>query len=450
MNDALNIVYIVLSFVVLFVAVILVITLWKPKPKTKKRQSEGRVSSGNEGQVSSSSSSVKVGGVLVRKPTTSINNTRRRNLKKIHRGLRQRSRKHRTTLQRVLKASGKKYLDMIYPLLGQCDERRRGNDYDVFQRLQFFYQDLSTPEVKEFLGSRLPVKSNASRNYRPPELDELWAPVWFPPDSFVINGYDPKRFWKGNKYSTPEQFSGEFIEVQHVPDDDQDFYTVFGTWFYVTRGTGVWLQAGPKILTAQNKLFALRDLGLSTWEIANLFVNTQFMINDILPPPSLLQVAEQFNMKGSTPAEKIANLLEYYFKALQLLLDAPPDFELSEQEWEKLYLMDRMNNSADFDETINILARTQGYSSVQFVIQANDNGGWAQELVYVHQEMFLGTDENRMRTLLKKLWIANPLNLHQREQCLFKNDDKYGCLSCRQQPIVWCYCNSLKPTPSQS
>jgi hypothetical protein len=277
----------------------------------------------------------------------------------------------------------------------------------------------------------------------------LWVPIWYPVNTFVVNGYDPTCFWKGNKYVSQSQLSGEFVEVMHVPDDDQNFYTVFGTWFYVVRGTGVWFEAGPRILTTQNKLFALRELGLSTWEMSNLFQDAQFMINDITTAPSISQLATQLGMKGESSNDQVRNLFEEYFKKMEELIRSP-HLRLDQAELAKLYLMDRMNNSADFDETTNFLARTQGYDSVQFITQANGNGGWAHELVFVNQEMFLGTDEKRMETLTNRLFIANPLDEYQRERCVFDNDDLYGCLSCMQQPVIWQFCNSSSSLPAPS
>lgn len=335
------------------------------------------------------------------------------------------------------------YIKNVYPL--------SQNPSLILNQLQFFYQDLLSNDIIERFGSNYPPVPDSARNYEPPKLNELWVPIWYPPVSFAKNGYLPEKFWKGDLLSTPDQ-RGTFFEVMHVPDDDQNFYTVFGTWFYVVKGTGVWLEAGPRSLVAHNKLDALYLLGLKLWEIANIFVDAQFMINPITNSPSLSQLASGqvtpiVSFEGSEPNEQVYNMLKFYFRTMKDLRLESYRGEITDEFLQKMYMIDRINNSADYDETINFLARTQGFDSVHLTTQANGNGGWAHELVFVMQKMFLGTDEKRMATLQNRLFIADPLNPRcSKRKCNFLNDDNYICLSCGQQTVIWNLCN-LTPVP---
>lgn len=335
------------------------------------------------------------------------------------------------------------YIKNVYPL--------SRNQSLILNQLQFYYQDLLSKDIISNFGSKYPPVPDSNRNYEPPDLNQLWVPIWYPPVAFVKNGYLPKKFWKGDINGTPDQ-RGTFFEVMHVPDDDQNFYTVFGTWFYVVRGTGVWFEAGPRSLVAHNKMEALYLLGLKLWEIANLFADAQFMINPITSSPTLGQLASGqvtpiVNFEGAELNEKVYNMLKYYFKTMKELRQESCKEEQTDQFLQKMYMIDRINNSADYDETINFLARTQGFDSVHFTTQANGNGGWTHELVFVMQKMFLGTDEKRMATLRNRLYIADPISPGcSKRKCDFTNDDNYLCLSCGQQTAIWNLCN-ITPTP---
>lgn len=344
------------------------------------------------------------------------------------------------------------YVREVYPI--------STNPELIVETLQFFYQDLISNDIIQRFGKHFPPPPDSNRNYQPPKFGELWVPIWFPENTFVINGYKPDRFWEGNLDSDESQF-GNYFEVMHVPDDDQSWYVVYGTWFYVTRGTGVWLDCGPRTLRSINKIHALKDLGLNVLEIATLFQDAEYMINVNENAPSLAQLAsgqvvQNIAYPGSSSEEQIQNMLIDYFKMMDYYrYKCDRNQPVDQQIVSKLYQLDRINNSADYDEWINLLARTQGYEAVHFTIQANGNGGWAHELVYVNQSMFLGTDEKRMATLANRLYIADPLNpIEFRERCKFVNNDAYQCLSCTQQKRVWDNCNVLvppnPPTPAPS
>lgn len=262
------------------------------------------------------------------------------------------------------------YIKNVYPL--------SQNQSLIVNQLQFYYQDLLSSDIISNFGSKYPPVPDADRNYEPPQLNQLWVPIWYPPVAFCKNGYSPHEFWKGDLNGTPDQ-RGTFFEVMHVPDDDQNFYTVFGTWFYVVRGTGVWFEAGPRSLVAHNKLEALYLLGLKLWEIANIFVDAQFMINPITNSPTLTQLASGqvtpiVNFEGDEPNEQVYNMLKFYFRTMKELREKSFRGEINDEFLQKMYMIDRINNSADYDETLNFLARTQGFDSIHFTTQANGNG----------------------------------------------------------------------------
>ena len=80
-----------------------------------------------------------------------------------------------------------------------------------------------------------------------------------------------------------------------------------------------------------------------------------------------------------------------------------------------------------------MLARALGYDTVHLTCQANGYGGWAHEMAYVHQPLFMGSDQRRLSNVADRLFIADPNEPSIRQKCKFVNNDNYTCLSCIQQ-----------------
>lgn len=99
----------------------------------------------------------------------------------------------------------------------------------------------------------------------------------------------------------------------------------------------------------------------------------------------------------------------------------------------RFYAIDRINNSFNFDQLIVELARSKGYDTVQFVTQPNGNGGWAWEIVFVNQPLFLGTDAKRMEYVAPRLYIADPCDTNIHKHCAFNYLNLYPYLYYEQQ-----------------
>lgn len=289
------------------------------------------------------------------------------------------------------------YLRKVYP--------NKGGWLPSLDSLDFFY----VPNVPKRLNSQ---KMYNEATQKVPDLYDLMHPVWTPDFTLFRNRYPSTKWWD-NK--TVSGFSDcQNIEIMHTPDDNP-YYTVFGTWFYYAKGSGVAINIG-KTLRAKNKLHALRLLGLSTQEIAMKFKDVTFMIRTDIPSSDLKSLSSQTGLSSSKIVE-IAMFPERY------------------SDHKDLYLIDRLNNSADFDETLFFLSRTQGYDTIQFTTQANGNGGWGFEILICAEKGYLQTDKERMKGVI--LLEYNPETPEASSPCSM-NTSNYKCTYCSSQGIDVC------------
>lgn len=272
-----------------------------------------------------------------------------------------------------------------------------------------------------------------------PKVGEWWVPVWFPPGARLKNEYPPNAWWRALP-SLRRRLDGRrgFLEITHVPDDLQRVYGVHGTWFYATPGSGVFLETGPA-LVADNKLDALAKLGVPWEEMGRHFAKGGYMyapgksagFSDLAAG----KVDSRVSFTGKTDEERVATL----FRFAASIATHRGQLEAKKKGWdaEVLYRIDRVQNSADFDAALTFLARKRGNDVVHFLCQANGNGGWTHELVFVREPLRsapgASVDERNLAHLADRLWIADPLDPSRRERCDFLNNDDYLCLACLQQ-----------------
>lgn len=294
------------------------------------------------------------------------------------------------------------------------------------------------PAVNESWGSR-PLNDFKQR----PEIREWWSPVWFPNEARIRNEYPPDAWWQAlpTLRARLERQRG-FLEITHVPDDLQRIYRVYGTWFYATPGSGVYLETG-RALVANNKLDALSQLGMSWHDMAAMFSKGSYMDSpnhsstfDALASGQV-NAKVKFESPNGLHVDNIAQLFEF-----AVALTTPRGRQEAKKrgmDTNAIYQVDRVQNSAVFDARLTHLARKAGYDVVHFLCQANGNGGWAHELVFVKEprrpttEVLKTVDERNLSHLADRLWIADPLDTSRRERCQFLNNDNYVCLSCLQQ-----------------
>jgi len=290
-----------------------------------------------------------------------------------------------------------KYLRKVYP--------NKGGWLPNIDSLDFFYK----PNAPKRLKSQ---KSYNESNQKVPDLYDLMQPVWTPDFTVFRNRYPSNKWWNHGAVSGFADYQN--VEIIHTPDDNP-YYTVFGSWFYYARGSGVGINVG-KTLRAKNKIHALNLLGLSTQEIATKFKDVTFMMRTDIPYSSLKALSSQTGLSSSKIVE-IATCPERY------------------SDNKDLYLIDRLNNSADFDETLFFLGRTQGYETIQFTTQANGNGGWGFEIILCAEKAYLQTDKERTEgiTILE----YNPETPAASSPCSM-NTSNYKCTYCSSQGIDVC------------
>ena len=315
----------------------------------------------------------------------------------------------------------------------------------VISSLDEYYKavyPLGTRYTPEFLLSLnffydcIPVKFNIhdpakDKNWNPPQLGIPWVPIWFGPNTFAINQYDPKQWWTNPVKDGFE--SNSVIELMHVSDDNP-IYTVYGYWAYYAKGCGVFYSIGNTLIT-RNKIHALHLLGLSIDDITSLVTTSNYMINAGQTYSKVSDLAKTLFPSSKTP---VKNLVK----------------ELVNNS--HVYLIDRINNSADWDGTIVMLAHHQGYDSVQFTTQANGNGGWACEIVFTGMKDIIKTVEKNWPSwdyMLSRMFIKNPMNdtccscgSNSADQCIFDPKLPYNSVICSQQKIKKCV--PINPAPS--
>lgn len=255
-------------------------------------------------------------------------------------------------------SSWSSYLSKIYP---------PGVQKDV-SSFNFFYMDCLPSSLASELG---PLKPDDMEVL--PKFKELWFPVWFHKGTAAINLYNPSNPLEYPLIDGIKDY--QWAEFMHT-NDTQDFYTVYGLWAYYTNGSGVSYNIG-RSLKAQTKIKSLAILGLSIEDIAGLLRTLSFLVNTNQSSQTVISFVNSRYQQFSTESEKLDALVRD-------LLFGPFDYDI-----------DRVNNTADLDGYITMLARDKGYDSVQFTMAANGHGGWAHEIVWVHfQDLVKQNEKN--------------------------------------------------------
>lgn len=284
--------------------------------------------------------------------------------------------------------------------------------------LNFYYEFI--PET--FIKSQGNIYFPSEHDWNPPEMNKLWYPIWYNggPDtgcgsSCARNLYPPNNWLD---YKNRKGFeSNTFVESLHTIDDNP-FYTVSGFWLYYAVGSGVWIDIG-RTVKAVNKIHALNLLGLDEVDIGGLIMTSEFMVNN--SPLSLKVVDLVKKLYPHIPQLKNA-CIELVKEILTFSTQQSPTQPLAGGELERMYLIDRVNNSADWDSYISMIARSQGYQSIQFTVQANGNGGWAHEIVYCGTTPLVKIVESEWggwAQIKSKITIADPMNTYSHCQCDF-------------------------------
>jgi hypothetical protein len=317
-----------------------------------------------------------------------------------------------------------KYYYQVYP---GAEDKSFSNKF--MDTLNFFYEFVP----KEYIGE---IYFPSQNDWKPPEIGQIWYPIWFQggPKSkcgstSARNLYPPNNWLNyENKFGFQDN---TLLETLHTVDDNP-YYTVFGLWTYYTKGSGVWINLG-KTVKSVNKIHALYLLGLDVNDIAGLIMSSSFMINN-----SPLELTVSDLVKRIYPSIKdLKNSCIALVREILEFTENGGNKVLEGDELERMYLIDRVNNSADWDGYITMLARSKGYQTVQFTVQANGNGGWAHEIVYVGVTPLVKARESEWHSwsqLKPKIRIADPHDLCYNKECTF-TPGKVSRVVCDSQGI---------------
>lgn len=296
------------------------------------------------------------------------------------------------------------YLKLIYPSYNNI----------CLEDLNFYYS-CYPKNILEYYGTEYISEKN---NYKPPPKDKLWTPIWFPSGALALNKYDPNKWWEYKpKYKSLNGITNSnWVEIMHTPDDNP-YYPVFGYWVYQTTGSGVFMNLG-NTLVVPNKITALYKLGFSLNEIVQIIKDTKYMIN----------IQDKYSSVNDV-SQKLYPDNDILVSLKNLIIDII--------KGSKNYLLDRVNNSADWDKIIVENANLKGYDSVQFTVQANGMGGWAHEIV------FTGISDTNLQKKVEKTWngwpwvqarLRNGLKLNN--ICTFNPNKNYQIVTCQEQKIT--------------
>jgi hypothetical protein len=314
------------------------------------------------------------------------------------------------------------YLKKVYPLLP--------NTKFDWTKLNFFYSCAPKKIVLSYFGQIKPGNPSLAL------LREPWTPVWFPDEAFAINEYDPNAWWMYyDRHGFP---SNTNIEVIHTKDDNP-YYSVYGYWCYVVKGSGVYVNTG-RTLRAYNKIDALLKLNVNIDILVEIAKKAQYMINTFTEAKNMIDIAYKY----------FPHLYVVDLKIAEMLLEASrlkPEkcgFSIHDK-----YNIGRINNSAVWDLLIATVAHHQGYDSVQFSVQANGNGGWAFEIVWtgmLHPLKKKEADWDGWKYINDLSTVRNPLDLTVSQSCNFDpNKRDYSIVTCPIQDLSDCDIHPLPP-----
>jgi hypothetical protein len=277
------------------------------------------------------------------------------------------------------------YIRKVYPLLSKNINTQR-----YFNSLDFYWAPALT-HLKR--SGKVPRKGDYvclawEYSCRNKKNGALFKNLY---DFHTLNSY---RYKNG----TP---SHHFVEVYHAR-----LYPEPGIFFYVAKGTGIFLNVG-KTLVARNKIEALKKLGMSDQEI--ITANSFFAINS----KNHFKTLSYIRRRGEAAKKDLKTTIAL---ALQKAQDGTD------------YGYNRMANSSSMDYPLYYLGKKQGYDTIQFTIQPNDNGGWAYELLDLRADINLSTKQ-QWKSFKKYLTQRNPFDLSQSLSCRFSLKD-FRVLQC--------------------
>jgi hypothetical protein len=163
-------------------------------------------------------------------------------------------------------------------------------------------------------------------------------------------------------------------------------------------------------------------LNTSLEDIAGMLRTASFMINNQTPSVKVID----FALKKYKTQSKNNSTKALYLLVQDLVTMSSDNFN---------YDIDRVNNTADLDGYITMLARDKGFDSVQFTMAANGNGGWAHEIVWVQFEQLVKQNENTW-----KGWDE------MEDDIYCDRIDQDGMLLCqKQRDLQKCFDNVVQP-----
>lgn len=306
--------------------------------------------------------------------------------------------------------SVREYLGHVYPL-GKNDMHGM-NDQELinfFNGLTFYYKlDPSRYVINPPIQGDY-VRRNTERM---PAIGELYSPAIINPVGFVCRNVYP-AIGPLNNVNRNGYSSGSDIEICH----SNVYNGTLGIYYYLAKGSGIFVNIG-KTLVANNKLHALRLLGQTNEQIADLLYSRDTgywpaYYKGELPPSSqkayFNDLVRQYMIKHACSKEQAEN--------------GVIDAAINETD----YLLGRLNDTGWAIDVSNFnLGRSQGYDTIQLTTQANMNNGWAFEIIDLRVKGF--TLEDVMAGLAQYQSIRNPFNPSEAQT--IKNTWPYYNLYC--------------------
>lgn len=285
------------------------------------------------------------------------------------------------------------YLQKTYPLANKKKFNRR-----FFENLNFYwYAPGATDAFFDGVSKTVTPKSN------PKFVCLAWIMPCVPkgPNNGVIRN----QYRDGvSTPSLPGFQNNELVEVYH-----NQWYQEPGLYFYALKGTGTFLNIG-KTLIARNKVDALHKLGMNDSDILKVLSYYFAKPDNGNTFDDIAQYAEDHKIS--------------FKKALTTMMDQAAEG--------KTYAADSFNRTASNDYALYMLAKEKGYDTVQFTNQANENGGWAFEIVDLRAK--LSDNLNQRWTKERKfLFVADPFDPKHKAACNYSVP--YKILRCTQRKI---------------
>ena len=271
----------------------------------------------------------------------------------------------------------KSYITKKYPLITP------GTDYKKFFATLDYY---TYPNPESTIKN---IPNSDAQHLKP---GAYYCMNYVTPCGNVKGGAYFKNYYQMNHLSKSKYYKGypnnSYVEVYH-----QGWYPEPGLFFYVAKGTGIYLNVG-KTLIARNKVDALHKLGLSSLDI---FLQTP----DISIGGRFMRPIDYFATHASKKHESIQQYINQVFD---------PNYE------EQHYKISMFGAFSSLDGVLYRYAKQAGYDTVQLTTQRNASGGWGYELLDIRPGVFKPIKQKWEREE-RYLSVRNPLNLKQGKSC---------------------------------